>query len=952
MNGWRSWLLLVLLTVFSRNALAVDPVCDTTWTKTSSSWTCNGNGKVTFSSNTSFVPTGNLTLIANNGFVLSGNIVGSANIRVNFESSYGDYSISGSTIYGNLTASSGTYSISSSTVNGSITTGGNITLTSTTVTGLVTSSSNTITATNSNLQAGLTSRSGITLSGGTVNGAITMTALNTVRLTGVTMPTGSISGASHVYLDNSKLGSASAKVNVTTDSNDIYVQGGSVIYGNLSAAVNSNGTVQVQSGSVYGTCLPKSNPVNACNATPPASVHHYELSYASPGVTCEAEPVTIKACTNAACTTLYSGTTSVTLAATNGGSWTNSSPTFSAGSASSALRQTSPVSSVISLNSASPAAISTQVCKNAGAVDSSCSISFADTGLKIFDTDGVSAVPALTAGVDRTVKLRAIQTNPVTGACQARVQGTRNVGVAFRCLNPSTCVSGQTVSQGAYGIGGTAASSSPSYINVPLTFDSNGTASVPFNYSDVGEIALHARLVLAASGNDPAITLTAPAAATVVRPYEIRVTAITSADGSIPNPATTSSGNGFVAAGEPFRVQLDVLNFAGNRTPNFGKESTPELPNVAFDSLVYPTGGSGNSATLQNTGNFSAVSGTAGRFQNAQLVWLEAGSFKLKGGLVGNDYLGQPDVSQKPASNTIGRFYPQHFVLSNDSSANLCGSGSTAFSYMSQPGVPLNFTLEAVNTAGTRLLNYNSAGGSPIYNETAVIDLVAENNGSSHTASLGGRLTGQPTPTWQQGRYQFSASTLQLERGSSIDGPFLNFQPGIKVVKERDNRNLASNLLTMNATTNASCAVTACDAAPIGNELKFYYGRHRLENAYANAFQAASVVLKAEVWNGSQFVLHSADICSEVKPASLNVTGTPALTVSGSNTTLASGVNPINTLLLSAPGQNGSWDLQYQAPVWLKYNWNTSTAGDEDPSATALFGRYRGNDRLIYQREQ
>jgi len=27
-------------------------------------------------------------------------------------------------------------------------------------------------------------------------------------------------------------------------------------------------------------------------------------------------------------------------------------------------------------------------------------------------------------------------------------------------------------------------------------------------------------------------------------------------------------------------------------------------------------------------------------------------------------------------------------------------------------------------------------------------------------------------------------------------------------------------------------------------------------------------------------------------------------------------------------------------------------AGDEDPTATALFGRYRGNDRLIYQREQ
>lgn len=955
MNGWRSWLLLGLLTVFSCSALAVDPACDTTWTKTSSSWTCNGNGKITFSSNTSFVPTGNLTLIANNGFVLSGNSVGSANIRVNFQSSYGDYSITGSTVYGNLTSSSGDYNISSSTINGSITTGGNITLTSTTVTSLVTSSSNTITATNSNLQGGLTSRSGITLTGGTVNGAITMTARNIVRLTGVTMPTGSISGASSVYLDNSDLGSASANVNVTTDSNDIYVQGGSVIYGNLSAAVNSNGTVQVQDGQVYGTCLPKSNPVNACNATPPASVHHYELSYASPGVTCEAEPVIIKACTNAACTTLYSGTTSVTLAATNGGSWTNSSPTFSAGSASSALRKTSTGSSVISLSAASPAASNALECKSGGAPDSTCSISFADTGLKIVGNDDMMAVPTLIAGEGYDARLRAIRTDINTGACEARVQGSRPVSLAYRCVDPTSCISSKKLNiNGIDGVGGTnldgtAAASPLVYKSVNLTFDASGKAPLGLYFPDVGRIELNAQLSLAASGNDPAITLTAPASAFVVRPYEIRVSAVTKSSGPGGNPATTNGLPGFMAAGSPFRVLLNVLNKKGELTPNFNKETTAETLTVEFSSLVYPVGGAGNTPDLLvKNGNFTAVAGTPGQFENQQLSWLDAGSIKILGKLSDDSYLGAGDVSQKPVSETIGRFYPQHFVLSSHSSANLCGSGSAVFSYMSQPGVPLSFTLEAVNTAGTRLLNYHSAS----YTGTAGIGLVAENNGSTHTPDLGSRLTGQPSPTWQQGRYQFSASSLQLVRGSGLDGPFLNFQPGIKVLAERDSRNLESTLLTMNAATSGTCTGNGCDATPIGNELKFYYGRHRLENAYANAFQPAPVVLKAEVWNGSQFVLHSADSCSDVKPASLTVTGTPALTVSGSNTTLASGVNPVNSLLLSAPGQNGSWGLQYQAPVWLKYNWDTTAAGDENPSATALFGRYRGNDRLIYQREQ
>ncbi|WP_348729922.1 DUF6701 domain-containing protein [Rheinheimera texasensis] len=947
--------LLSLLLIFSAGVWAVDPQCDTSWTKTATTWTCTGNGRVKFDKGTSFVPASNLTLIANNGFEVREVTVGSASVRVNFQSDYGAYDIRDSRVFGDLSASSAVFDVRTSTINGTINTGGNIALDTSTVTGLVTSSSNTITATNTNLQGGLTSRSGITLSGGTVNGAITMTALNIVRLTGVTMPTGSISGASHVYLDNSDLGSASSKVNVTTGSNDIYVQNGSVIYGDLSAAVNSNGTVQVQSGSVYGQCLPKSNPVNACNATPPATVHHYELSYASPGVTCEAEPVTIKACTNAACTTLYSGTTSVTLAASNSGSWSNSSPTFSAGSASSALRKTSTGSSVISLTAASPTASNALECKNSGVIDSSCSISFADTGLKIVATDGANQI----AGQGFNAELRAIRTNTNTGACEARVQGSRPVNLAYRCVDPTSCVSLQrlningTNGAGGTNLDGTAAASSLVYKSVTLTFDASGSAPLGLYYPDVGRIELNANLSLAASGTEPAITLTAPVSAFVIRPYEIRVSAVTQATGTAANPATTNAGQGFLVAGSPFKVRLDVLNKAGNFTPNFNKEITAETLSVEFVSLVYPSGGAGNSSSLLvNGGNFTAVSGTPGQFENLQLRWQEAGSIKLRGKLSDNSYLGSGDVSAKPDSAIIGRFYPRHFVLSNPSSGNLCGSGSAAFSYMSQPGVPLNFTLEAVNLDNSRLLNYHSSSDSANYVGAAGIGLVAENNGSSHTASLEGRLKGQPSPTWQQGRYQFSASILQLERGSSTDGPFLNFQPGVKVLAERDSRNLQSTDLTMNAATSGTCAGTACDAAKLGNELKFYYGRHRLENAYANAFQAASVVLKAEVWNGSQFVLHSADSCSDVLPAALTATGSPALTVTGSNTKLASGVNPINTLLLSAPGQNGSWGLQYQAPVWLKYDWKTSTAGDEDPSATALFGRYRGNDRLIYQREQ
>ena len=47
----------------------------------------------------------------------------------------------------------------------------------------------------------------------------------------------------------------------------------------------------------------------------------------------------------------------------------------------------------------------------------------------------------------------------------------------------------------------------------------------------------------------------------------------------------------------------------------------------------------------------------------------------------------------------------------------------------------------------------------------------------------------------------------------------------------------------------------------------------------------------------------------------------------------------------------------YSIYDWLKYDWNNIDEGsdgliyDDDPSATATFGIFRGNDRIIYQRE-
>ncbi len=38
-------------------------------------------------------------------------------------------------------------------------------------------------------------------------------------------------------------------------------------------------------------------------------------------------------------------------------------------------------------------------------------------------------------------------------------------------------------------------------------------------------------------------------------------------------------------------------------------------------------------------------------------------------------------------------------------------------------------------------------------------------------------------------------------------------------------------------------------------------------------------------------------------------------------------------------------------PAWLRFDWDATTLGDENPAAQAVFGLFPGSDRQIYIRE-
>ncbi|GHY24292.1 concanavalin A-like lectin/glucanases superfamily protein [Vibrio cholerae] len=254
------------------------PPCNTSWQKSGNTYTCTGDGKVTLNNGDVIIANIESTLVANNGFELRGNVIGSQTNRINLQANYGHIqtvTTQTSTMYGNVTATSSNIDLSYLSLFGNITSGGVITLNSGVVEGNVISLNKSVNINNVNFSGDIRGNDAVNITGGTYSGNITMSANNPVTFNSVTMTSGSISGSNRFNASNSTLGSLSNPISVTTNSNDITINN-STVYGSLTVN-NPGGVVQVNNSSVTGSCLPRSNPLNACS---PAPIAVYQLDEA------------------------------------------------------------------------------------------------------------------------------------------------------------------------------------------------------------------------------------------------------------------------------------------------------------------------------------------------------------------------------------------------------------------------------------------------------------------------------------------------------------------------------------------------------------------------------------------------------------------------------------------------------------------------------------------------
>ncbi|WP_337924879.1 DUF6701 domain-containing protein, partial [Aeromonas veronii] len=180
-------------------------------------------------------------------------------------------------------------------------------------------------------------------------------------------------------------------------------------------------------------CALRSNPIGV-------QIDHFQLDHSGQPLTCNPETVTVKACADAACTTLITDPVTATLSLTPtsvsngwiGGNTVN----FSGGSTTVQLRNNTPTAVTIGVSGSTPTTkpFSTTLCKAGAGTPSAaaCTLNFADSGF-FFD------VPDSYSNQPQTVTIKAVKKSDVTKQCvPGFASQTKNVKFWSSYITPAS----------------------------------------------------------------------------------------------------------------------------------------------------------------------------------------------------------------------------------------------------------------------------------------------------------------------------------------------------------------------------------------------------------------------------------------------------------------------------------------------------------------------------------
>ncbi len=727
------------------------------------------------------------------------------------------------------------------------------------------------------------------------------------------------------------------------------------------AFTNSSGPVNVN---YSANAIKAQRNLYGCTTTPPSvTTVTVTPSTAVSALTCQPQPVTLNV--TKADGTAYVGTLNLTSSPAMG-NWLNSAQTLISGNGT--LNDGAATVAFVAgdagiknlwlsntttggLTVTATDSVTSSITANSG------TITFSDAGFIWLDTAGTPISPTnpltLVSGTSTDVRIRAVKTDPVAGVCTNVFGVSASVPFEFntQCVDPGTCAANQRVqitnNAIATDIGNP--QNTPSPTNKNILFGANSTATLGIVSPDVGAMNLVARYP--GSSNAPAMVGDVPF---VSKPASLHVVDITA--GGVANPGTSSLTDPvFTKAGALFLVEIESRNSLGAVTPNFGQEDETPQPNLSH-ALVAPA--AGILGTLVKTGNW--IAGTAGsghvKFNSATsgLTYSEVGSITLTPSLTNYvaNALSAGAVSGV-VSGTIGRFTPDHFGVSTNTPVL---SLACPMLYRGQDltfSTAPTLTISALNTFGVITQNYDGVFfGLPATVSTDAVT-VTQQSGAAWTPSM--NWTGQ----WQQttgydGVVSLQLDTFNLGRNSlptAGEGPISNptLRIGLPDNPASGGASLIHDVDNVCYDTGAGCSDVFWD---LGLTLDWLYGRAVMSNNNGSETEPLTMPISIEYWDGASWQTNlEDDSCTTLALTDFSVgSATGALATSPPTTTnLIPFTDGQGSVDLTAPGagNTGSVVLTGNVPPWLQFAWDGTTLSS--PSATAMFGIYRGRPPILFR---
>lgn len=721
----------------------------------------------------------------------------------------------------------------------------------------------------------------------------------------------------------------------------------------LSLTGSTGGSTNIHELDDLQVCATTINPIGQ-------QIDHFEFSYSPNALTCNPQPVAIRACADASCSSLFNGPVRVTLSPDN--YWTATPPAtvengktlvFSGGSAQAQLRVPTVGTVVIDDLSSVPVTRpnSQTVCSTAG-----CQISYANSGLLL-------QVPNMLAAKPTAATLSAVRKADNALQCvPAFANVTRSVSFTSAYSNPNN--GSQPVVVNGSSVGAAA-------VSLALDFDATGTAPLTVRYDDAGEMKLSARYQGGAGSGDDGLVLdnTATDDLFISKPYGLCLqTASLLTPSTSCNDASCSVFPGGIRAGDNFPLTIRAVGWQadgealtatqlcnGNvTTPNF------RLANIGLSSAVVAPSGGINGTVAPDRYNHALGNATLTNHSVS-----EVGVFTITATPPTGSYLDGEAVSGG-SSEPVGRFIPA--FLSAQGSASLTTSCGSAFSYQGQP---IGFANDRQPTLTVTAMNRNG-GVTTNYDRGAFWKLAAPAVGAYSS------ITGIPARD-ERLTHQGTAS-LEVQGADNGDGARtyrwtgeqLLYTPAITPSSDdypfdaRIRQTFLAASLREDDQGQAVCHGSGCQDFNydftidtnnnLGSQVRL--GRLRLGNAHGSELQGLGLPVVLESWQAGvtgSFQPEGLDTCTTaVSLGAAQLDQFSGHLAAGETTaSLAWPLDPAQRqVLMSAPGNGNDGSVQVSfpsAPSWLQYPWDGATRSAA--RGLASFGIYKGSAPVIYRRE-